>query len=1267
MTRSVVWGGTWLLLVFGLLSHSSRASATGGIDLESLQQPNDVSVRAAPWADGPASRGVRVLSGTSTALASPADPRGRRAMQSATTALTDANIYGAVAACLGESVDGSCPSATATFGAMASWDVGQVTTMAWLFFQAGSFTGDVSGWDVSQVTSMAEMFNQASSFNGDLSAWDVRRVTAMQGMFAAASSFNGDLSAWNVGQVTNIQGMFSGASSFNGDVSTWNVAQVSTMAWTFAAASTFNGDLSGWNVSQVTNMDAMFNLASSFSGDVSGWNVGRVSSMQSMFYGAQSFTSDLSGWDVGHLTSVQGMFDLASSFNGDLSSWNPGQVTNMQGVFNGATTFAGDISQWDVGHVMNMAWMFQGAVSFDSDLSGWNVGQVTTMQGMFARASSFDSDISAWDVSQVTTMARMFDEASSFAGDLSAWDVGQVATMEGMFYQASSFASDLSRWSVGQVTNMASMFFQASSFNGDISGWSVGQVTNMNEMFCGAGSFNGDLSSWNIERVTTMENMFKQSAVALDFRAPSGPWDVSSVATTEMYTDTCSNNPGRCEAECVAFSDAFPDFVLDFPGYQISNPSGTTVTGLGVRRCVMRGYVAVVTCNGEWSLSGCPVPPVCTTPATTPGYIVISEINLDWNVGMFDVAASCTPGHEGVAAASCSVNGPYTLSGCSPCVPGKYSVALLVGSLACGDCVAGKYIDVYGSSRASDCIDCLPGRYADVPASTTCIDCLAGKYAAVSGNDQCIACTPGAYTDIAGSAACTECPVGKYADGSGNDQASDCIDCIVGKYIDITGSVKCVNCPPGRFLGGVSCSLCPAGTNSSTTGALSLSSCGECPPGSWATNGSAACQLCAAGTYRTKGNFECRQCDSPEYTCDSPGMSEPHAAPGYYLESPGAVAVRCDTQGCSGGIGPDSCADGYEGDRCSGCIAGFYKAGPSCYKCEDGVPLWAVATLFFSGLLMAFVALDHMLKDVRRVSECAAPAMILLSYFQTLDLVLTVELAWPVQVATAGEMLSLFNFNLALARPECSVPWDFTTRQIITLYTPLAVATFVASFFIIVTAQTCVQHAMHLRNTATQVCIAEEANLCVSPAGDPDEASVAGNKDAWRQAKKVAAAKPKRWNVVRARLGDVLAGRTLTEKLMARGKNLRSKVKVVLSSCMTVLSVFFLKPVVQGLDCIRTADGRRFLDAEPATECDRDLDIYAAIFRRSCVGGSVWLVFAGIFVVAVVRGGQSEFQFLAAKMKPNLFWWELVLLARKITVMIIVTGLSSREVESWFW
>ena len=75
--------------------------------------------------------------------------------------------------------------------------------------------GEISTWDVSNVTNMAWMFAEATSFNQPLNNWNVSNVLDMSQMFASARSFNQPLNKWNVSKVTNMYKMFWNADSFN--------------------------------------------------------------------------------------------------------------------------------------------------------------------------------------------------------------------------------------------------------------------------------------------------------------------------------------------------------------------------------------------------------------------------------------------------------------------------------------------------------------------------------------------------------------------------------------------------------------------------------------------------------------------------------------------------------------------------------------------------------------------------------------------------------------------------------------------------------------------------------------------------------------------------------------------------------------------------------------------------------------------------------------------------------------------------------------------
>src|SRR5690606_38992608 len=130
-------------------------------------------------------------------------------------------------------------------------ELGDVTSMAYMFNEAISFDADLSGWDTSNVNSMTAMFYGAVSFNGNIADWDTAKVTNTGWMFRNASSFNQDISSWNISGLNNMTGMFQEAISFNQDLTNWNTQSVTNMSNLFYGASAFNGDISAWNTSNV--------------------------------------------------------------------------------------------------------------------------------------------------------------------------------------------------------------------------------------------------------------------------------------------------------------------------------------------------------------------------------------------------------------------------------------------------------------------------------------------------------------------------------------------------------------------------------------------------------------------------------------------------------------------------------------------------------------------------------------------------------------------------------------------------------------------------------------------------------------------------------------------------------------------------------------------------------------------------------------------------------------------------------------------------------
>jgi hypothetical protein len=298
-------------------------------------------------------------------------------------------------------------------------------------------------------------------------------------------------------------------------------------------------------------------------------------------------------------------------------------------------------------------------------------------------------------------------------------------------------------------------------------------------------------------------------------------------------------------------------------------------------------------------------------------------------------------------------------------------------------------------------------------------------------NDRCVPkCSSGQISILD---VCYDCSSGF----SPSSMRSSCSQCEPGRFAPISRSPSCSACPVGYFVGTSGATECLACSKKSTTvieGSLGTQYC-----------------VCPAGYFgKAFAGENCSECAHVSgVRCDKQNLSIPLIDDGYF-RSPMNVnfAYECiPPQACMASYENQNlttCADIYTGFLCGECIYGTsFKQGIQCSKCP---PKAAVILTWIVIAVLAIAALWLVAADTRSLS---AELKIMLFWIQIISTFPSMSSSWPQAMKNFFQLLSITNFDIQIASPECSLPVDFWSKFYFKVSSPLIVfALFILTYLI---------------------------------------------------------------------------------------------------------------------------------------------------------------------------------------------------------------------------
>ena len=319
-------------------------------------------------------------------------------------------------------------------------------------------------------------------------------------------------------------------------------------------------------------------------------------------------------------------------------------------------------------------------------------------------------------------------------------------------------------------------------------------------------------------------------------------------------------------------------------------------------------------------------------------------------------------------------------------------------STVCQACAAGKSAS---GDKNTNCFTCLPGKYAPVDNSSTCFSCTPGKYTDVELSLHCTDCPQGWKTNRSNSPKCEQCAVGNQSyptrprgmyEQPGLDRGTGCNSCMLG-WIQTPNTRTCWECHVGMYSLYRGEQL-PTKFATAKKGQEDEALCHLCPEG-------AVCD----GAYRVKAlNSWWR---SSNMSVNLTQCFEHAACLGAKNSNYGSINLEKEQAQKENN---ESCAEGYRGRLCHRCASGYGRETfDSCMMCppsESNVVLMGLGIFSVIMVLILFVVFT-----VRTGNEEESSASMmfktLAAYGQVVGIASLFPYRWPKSVLVLFDTLEM--------------------------------------------------------------------------------------------------------------------------------------------------------------------------------------------------------------------------------------------------------------------